>query len=80
MQQKYINVIILDFVADLPSRDLQQHRRSPQVQACRRAYHYNLATVHRKLQRTQLQDPLKQGGLRRSIWGWGGAGGFVTFS
>ena len=55
----HTRVIILDFVADSPSRDLQQHRRSPQVQACRRAYHYHLATVHRKLQRTQLQDPLK---------------------
>ena len=32
-------------MADSPSRDLQQHRRSPQVQACRRAYHYHLATV-----------------------------------
>ena len=49
----------LDFLADSPSRDLQQHRRSPQVQACRRTYHYHLAEVHRKLQRTQLQDPLK---------------------
>ena len=35
-----------DFVADhQPSRDLQQHRRSPQVQACRRTYHSHLAAV-----------------------------------
>ena len=35
-----------DFVADhQPSRDLQQHRRSQQVQACRRTYYCHLAAV-----------------------------------
>ncbi len=49
-----------DFVADhQPSRDLQQHRRSQQVQACRRTYYCHLAAEKRKLQRTLFQGPLK---------------------
>ena len=54
--KKNARAMTRDFVADhQPSRYLQQHRRSPQVQACRRPYQSHLATVLS----SSFLDPLK---------------------